>query len=186
MARVPASRGGKSAKKRPLKNDERNLKRKREDEAASLEARFRDFDFSSTVAVFTGLPISKATADGLSDSNFRTMTTIQRTSIPLALRGKDILGAAKTGSGKTLAFLVPLLERLVRKRWTEYDGLGALVISPTRELAMQIWEVLTKIGRKHMFSAGLLIGGKSLQEEQDRLGISPTSMGLSKWLTSSF
>ena len=80
------------------------------------------------------------------------------------------MGAAKTGSGKTLAFLVPVLENLYRKKWTEYDGLGALIISPTRELAMQIFEVLRKIGRYHTFSAGLVIGGRSLQEERERLG----------------
>lgn len=86
------------------------------------------------------------------------------------MKGRDILGAAKTGSGKTLAFLIPVLEKLYRAQWTEYDGLGALIISPTRELAVQIFEVLRKIGRNHAFSAGLVIGGKSLREEAERLG----------------
>jgi ATP-dependent RNA helicase DDX10/DBP4 len=98
------------------------------------------------------------------------LTDIQTKAIPLGLKGHDILGAAKTGSGKTLAFLVPVLENLYRQKWTELDGLGALIISPTRELAIQIFEVLRKIGRFHTFSAGLVIGGRSLQEEQDRLG----------------
>lgn len=62
-----------------------------------------------------------------------------------------------------------MLEKLHRAQWTEYDGLGALVISPTRELAVQIFEVLRKIGRYHSFSAGLVIGGKNLKEEADRL-----------------
>lgn len=64
---------------------------------------------------------------------------------------------------------MPVLENLYRQRWTELDGLGALIISPTRELAIQIFEVLRKIGRNHTFSAGLVIGGKSLQEEKDRM-----------------
>lgn len=81
-----------------------------------------------------------------------------------------MLGAARTGSGKTIAFLVPVLEKLYRARWTEFDGLGALIISPTRELAIQIFGVLRKIGQKHVFSAGLVIGGKSLDEEAVRLG----------------
>lgn len=97
------------------------------------------------------------------------MTDIQQRAIPLALKGSDILGAAKTGSGKTLAFLVPVLEKLYRSQWTEFDGLGALILSPTRELAVQIFEVLRKIGRYHNFSAGLVIGGKSLKEEAERL-----------------
>ncbi len=118
---------------------------------------------------FTDLPLSQATASGLAASHFITLTDVQARAVPLALKGTDCLGAAKTGSGKTLAFLVPVLENLYRKRWTELDGLGALIISPTRELAIQIFEVLRKIGRYHTFSAGLVIGGKSLSEERERL-----------------
>ncbi|KAI9723928.1 MAG: ATP-dependent RNA helicase dbp4 [Candelaria pacifica] len=118
---------------------------------------------------FTDLPLSRPTVSGLAASHFKTLTDIQARAVPLALKGTDCLGAAKTGSGKTLAFLIPVLENLYRKRWTELDGLGALVISPTRELAIQIFEVLRKIGRYHTFSAGLIIGGKSLLEERERL-----------------
>jgi hypothetical protein len=59
------------------------------------------------------------------------------------------------------------LEVLYRAKWNAEDGLGALVISPTRELAVQIFEVLKKIGKQHMLSAGLIIGGKDLAVEQD-------------------
>lgn len=69
-----------------------------------------------------------------------------------------------------MAFLVPVLEKLYRARWTELDGLGALIISPTRELAIQIFEVLRKIGRFHSFSAALVIGGGDLKGQQERLG----------------
>lgn len=73
------------------------------------------------------------------------MTDIQTQSIPLALKGKDVLGAARTGSGKTLSFLVPVLEMLYRKKWGPQDGLGALVISPTRELVgLRITNMLLK------------------------------------------
>ncbi len=65
---------------------------------------------------------------------FVDMTEIQRTSIPVSLKGKDVLGAARTGSGKTLTFLVPVLEILYRRRWSAADGLGALIVSPKREL----------------------------------------------------
>lgn len=99
------------------------------------------------------------------------MTDIQARAIPLALKGADILGAARTGSGKTLAFVIPVLENLYRSQCVGADaGLGAMIISPTRELAIQIFEVLYNIGKKgHMFAAGLIIGGKSLQEERDAL-----------------
>jgi len=99
------------------------------------------------------------------------MTDIQAKAIPLALKGHDILGAAKTGSGKTLAFVVPVLENLYRLQHIGTDaGLGALIISPTRELAIQIFDVLCKVGRHgHMFAAGLVIGGKSLEMERQAL-----------------
>ena len=99
------------------------------------------------------------------------MTDIQARAIPLALQGHDILGAAKTGSGKTLAFIVPVLENLYRLQHIGPDaGLGALIISPTRELAIQIFDVLRKLGQHgHMFAAGLVIGGKSLDAEQQAL-----------------
>ena len=99
------------------------------------------------------------------------MTDIQAKAIPLALQGHDILGAAKTGSGKTLSFIIPVLENLYRLQHVGADaGLGALILSPTRELAIQIFDVLRKIGKHgHMFAAGLLIGGKSLEAEREAL-----------------
>ena len=69
-------------------------------------------------------------------------------------------GAAKTGSGKTLAFIIPCIEKLYLESWSPEDGLGALIITPTRELALQIFEVLRVVGKKHQFSAGLITGGK--------------------------
>lgn len=60
----------------------------------------------------------------------------------------------------TFMFMYQVLECLYRQKWTQLDGLGALVISPTRELAFQTFEVLKKVGKFHDFSAGLVIGGK--------------------------
>jgi ATP-dependent RNA helicase DDX10/DBP4 len=76
---------------------------------------------------------------------------------------------ARTGSGKTLSYLVPLVERLYQERWSRLDGLGALLIVPTRELAIQAFEVLRSFGGMHDMSAGLLIGGKNVQYEQERI-----------------
>lgn len=159
--RAPAE----SARKRPEKKarTEENLEalKQRVLNIGTQENAFEDFE---------DLPLSKPTTLGLEASHFKKLTDIQQQAIPLGLQGSDILGAAKTGSGKTLAFLVPVLENLYRRQWTEHDGLGALILSPTRELAIQIFEVLRKIGRYHTFSAGLVIGGKNLQEERERLG----------------
>jgi ATP-dependent RNA helicase DDX10/DBP4 len=72
------------------------------------------------------------------------MTDIQAKSLPVSLKGTDILGAARTGSGKTLCFLVPVLEILYRRCWGPQDGLGALIISPTRELVRTYISVLIR------------------------------------------
>ncbi|KAJ5873779.1 uncharacterized protein N7529_002209 [Penicillium soppii] len=149
----------------------RLLKRKRgEEQISDLVKRVEELDIKTSLKSFSDLPLSEPTASGLSASHYKTLTDIQARAISHGLKGRDILGAAKTGSGKTLAFLVPVIENLYRKKWTELDGLGALILSPTRELAIQIFEQLRKIGRNHHFSAGLIIGGKSLREEQERMG----------------
>ncbi|RKO90950.1 P-loop containing nucleoside triphosphate hydrolase protein, partial [Blyttiomyces helicus] len=70
----------------------------------------------------------------LTKANYVELTEIQRASLPLSLCGRDVLGAAKTGSGKTLAFVIPVLEGLYRAKWSPMHGVGALIISPTREL----------------------------------------------------
>ncbi|CAK8691179.1 unnamed protein product [Clavelina lepadiformis] len=134
----------------------------------NLETLYTDFD-SSKADVFEDFPLSTKTKAALRKHGFTKPTAIQKASILPALKGKDVLGAAKTGSGKTLAFLIPILECLYRHRWNSLDGPGALIISPTRELALQIFEVLCKVGCKHDFSAGLVIGGKDLKEEAERV-----------------
>lgn len=118
---------------------------------------------------FSDFPLSKKTLLGLQEAQYRQPTEIQRQTIGFALQGKDVLGAAKTGSGKTLAFIIPVLECLYRQQWSSMDGLGALIISPTRELAYQTFEVLRKVGKNHEFSAGLIIGGKDLRTESERI-----------------
>ena len=119
------------------------------------------------VRKFKDMPLSTPTQRGLAAMKFKEMTAIQRATIPHALCGRDILGAAKTGSGKTLAFIVPMLETLYRLKWGRLDGLGGLVVAPTRELAMQIFKQCVDIGSYHSLSAGLLIGGKNVKEEKD-------------------
>ncbi|KAJ7960760.1 RNA helicase [Quillaja saponaria] len=119
---------------------------------------------------FQQLPISQKTKDGLRESKYIKMTDVQRASLPHALCGRDVLGAAKTGSGKTLAFLIPVLEKLYRERWGPEDGVGSIIISPTRELGGQLFDVLKSAGKHHNFSAGLLIGGrKDIDTEKEHV-----------------
>jgi len=141
---------------------------KLEENINTLKSKYSQID-TKIIKTFADLPISIETKKALKEEGFDSPTEIQRESIGLALQGLDILGAAKTGSGKTLAFLIPILEKLYSSRWTRSDGPGALVITPTRELAYQIFETLRRVGRHHEFSAGLVIGGKDLKFEWKRV-----------------
>ncbi|XP_020283015.1 probable ATP-dependent RNA helicase DDX10 [Pseudomyrmex gracilis] len=147
------------------------VKKKRTPESKIIEqlrSKYNTIDVTKTIK-FSDLPLSRNTLKGLTENNYIEITDIQRQSIGLALQGNDILGAAKTGSGKTLAFLIPVLEILYCKQWTRLDNLGAIIITPTRELAYQIYETLRKVGRYHEISAGLIIGGKDLKFERKRM-----------------
>nr|CAD7460418.1 unnamed protein product [Timema tahoe] len=158
---------GKKNKVRLFKNKKKHSMRQH-DNISLLQEAYERINISS-VKLFKDLPLSEPTLKGLNACNYMELTDIQRESIGLSLRGCDILGAAKTGSGKTLAFLVPLLERLYIKQWDRCAGIGALVITPTRELAYQIFETLKLVGTHHDFSAALLIGGKDLKFEKTRI-----------------
>ncbi|KAJ1599567.1 hypothetical protein NDA14_004953 [Ustilago hordei] len=163
-------KGGPAPHLKSRSKNARKLKRQVEDaEITRLEQGANNFVEPSDLKQFNQLPLSDRTRRGLKKAGYTDMTGIQAKSLPLSLKGKDVLGAARTGSGKTLAFLIPVLEILYRRKWGPSDGLGALVISPTRELAIQIFEVLRKIGPYHTFSAGLVIGGKDVKQEKDRL-----------------
>ena len=122
----------------------------------------------------SGLGLSRETRTGLKAMKYISPTAVQKRVLPAALAGRDVLCAAKTGSGKTLAFVVPVLEKLTEEKWSaRVDGTGALILTPTRELALQIFEELRGVGKKHRFSCGLLIGGggrKALEEEKSRAG----------------
>lgn len=120
---------------------------------------------------FRNLPISLESIKALTQRNFVKLTEVQRCAIPHALSGRDILVASKTGSGKTLSYVLPVIENLYRKKWTTYDQVGALVLVPTRELAVQVFEVFRSLLTDfHELSYGLIVGGKSLQVEQAQIG----------------
>lgn len=126
-------------------------------------------DKSKVKIRFSDLPISRSTTTGLFKSKFVRMTEVQRASVPHALSGRDIVCCARTGSGKTLAYLIPVVEKLYKLRWSAMDGLGALILVPTRELGIQAFEVLRSFANFHDISAALIIGGKDLAEEQNHI-----------------
>lgn len=120
---------------------------------------------------FASLPLSEKTQNALQNLEFTRMTQIQSMSIPSLLAGKDLIGAAKTGSGKTLAFLIPVVELLHKSQFSTRNGTGAIIISPTRELAMQIYGVAKDVfsNGKHSQTYGLIMGGANRRTEAERL-----------------
>lgn len=111
------------------------------------------------IDTFLDLKLSENTLKGLFKNNFLKLTSIQKISIPPALKNRDILGTSKTGSGKTLCFLIPIFEKLWIKNWTFQDGMGSLIICPVRELGIQIFNLIKKLIAFHDFNATILIGG---------------------------
>ncbi|KAL7750727.1 ATP-dependent RNA helicase dbp4 [Sorochytrium milnesiophthora] len=169
---MPHTNNKRSKKQVVHRPNARKVRRQTEaEQIRSLNERTKDVDalVAEKAESFSQLPISSKTLEALDKAGFVQLTDIQRDAVPRALCGRDVLGAAKTGSGKTLAFIIPILERLYRVDWSSDDGLGALVISPTRELALQIFQVLRSVGAQHSFSAGLIIGGKDVKIEKDRV-----------------
>lgn len=155
-------------KKKIFQKHYKKGKPKDDDEIVQLKDKYEEID-PKVIKNFADLPLSWKTQKGLKGANYKIPTDIQKESIGYALQGKDVMGAAITGSGKTLAFLIPVLENLFMEKWSRPDGIGALIISPTRELAYQIFQTLKKIGIHHDISAGLIIGGKNLKFEKNRM-----------------
>ena len=140
-------------------------------EAAAAEA---EEPASSFLGVrFDSLKLLDETQSALRDMGFETLTEIQARSIPPLLRGLDVLAQAKTGSGKTLSFLIPAVELLARARWLPRNGTGMVCISPTRELALQIYGVLRELCAHHRQTHGLVIGGAT-QPAQRRTAADPS------------
>ncbi|MGA8537889.1 MAG: DEAD/DEAH box helicase [Terriglobales bacterium] len=130
------------------------------------------------MTTFTELPLSAALQQKLAAAQFITLTPIQACAIAPALEGKDVIGTAQTGTGKTLAFLIPIIEML-RAESSKHESskhelskgesakaesakqVRALVLLPTRELAMQVHEQYEQLREKNMPKAALVIGGVS-------------------------
>jgi len=108
---------------------------------------------------FSGLGIAPVLMEAIARLDYKTPTAIQLQAIPIALQGKDLVGVAQTGTGKTLAFGIPLIQRL-----NQINGIG-LIILPTRELALQVDEVLNKVGSRVGLKTVVLIGGVPIRPQ---------------------
>ncbi len=111
---------------------------------------------------FHALGLSEPLLRDLTASGLLVPTPIQAQAIPPALEGRDVIGCAQTGTGKTAAFVVPMIERLSA---LPKGHPQALILAPTRELALQIFDSIEKLGRSHNISATVIVGGSDMQAQ---------------------
>ncbi len=112
---------------------------------------------------FTGLGIAEPLTRALDEAGYREPTPIQRQAIPVLLEGRDLLGLAQTGTGKTAAFCLPLMQQLMGAHEPRKShSVRALILAPTRELAIQIHESVRTYSRHLHLRSGVVVGGMSI------------------------
>lgn len=119
--------------------------------------------------LFEDADLSEPTMKAIKEMGFTKMTKVQAKTIPPLLAGRDVLGAAKTGSGKTLAFLIPAIELLYSLKIKPRNGTAVIIITPTRELALQIFGVARELMQYHSQTCGIVIGGADRRQEATKL-----------------
>nr|XP_019955254.1 PREDICTED: ATP-dependent RNA helicase DDX18 isoform X1 [Paralichthys olivaceus] len=149
--------------------DDNNMEEDSEEEdqpelPSGLTGAFEDTSFTSLAEL-----VSDNTLKAVKDMGFEHMTEIQHKSIRPLLEGRDVLAAAKTGSGKTLAFLIPSIELIYKLKFMPRNGTGVVILSPTRELAMQTYGVMKELMAHHVHTYGLVMGGSNRSAEAQRL-----------------
>ncbi|WP_165026602.1 DEAD/DEAH box helicase [Dysgonomonas sp. ZJ279] len=119
---------------------------------------------------FDNLKLIEPILTALQQANYTTPTPIQREAIPIILDGTDLLGCAQTGTGKTAAFSIPIIQKLAEAyRPARYQNIKALVLTPTRELAIQIDESFEAYGRNTQLRHTVVFGGVSQKNQTDIL-----------------
>ncbi len=126
-----------------------------------------------TATRFVDFDLPPEILEGLDKAGFEYCTPIQAQAIPVAMHGLDIAGQAQTGTGKTTAFLVPLLNRLLKNKPLEPGMPRALIVTPTRELALQIHEDALVLAGATELRQVLVIGGMEYKEQADLLRTNP-------------
>jgi len=126
--------------------------------SASRERRRQKESNFDSMQSFSELPISTYLQERIASSGFVTPTPVQAAAVPQALAGKDVLATAQTGTGKTLAFLIPIMENLLKDKTR---GVAALVLGPTRELAIQVAEQYDALRGRQLPAAAVVVGGLS-------------------------
>lgn len=118
---------------------------------------------------FEKIGLIKPLLDAIDELGYTEPTVIQERTIGLVLAKKDVFATAQTGTGKTAAFMLPILQRLRIQKTVPTKAVRVIVMAPTRELAIQIQEETLKYSKYMQISTALLVGGKSLESQQNKL-----------------
>jgi len=118
---------------------------------------------------FTSLDLPEAILLGIRDAGFERCTPIQERCLPLSLKGRDVAGQAQTGTGKTAAFLITVLDRLIRSGPKSGTNPSALIVAPTRELALQIYEDAKVLGGHTPLRMTAVFGGVDYEKQARQL-----------------
>lgn len=124
-------------------------------------------DKISTYMSFNELKLSTQLLKAIAERNYESPTPIQEMAIPLVLKNKDVIASAETGTGKTAAFSLPILQLLLNKQGASAKNkrIRALIVSPTRELALQIHESFTAYGQFTPLKSGVVYGGTTIEPQ---------------------
>ena len=122
-----------------------------------------------TPSSFSSLGLSSPLLRAIEEKAYSTPSPIQLKAIPAVLTGKDLMAAAQTGTGKTAAFTLPLLQHLAGGSRTKSNHIRALVLTPTRELAMQVAESIADYGKHLSLTSGVVYGGVKINPQMMRL-----------------
>jgi ATP-dependent RNA helicase DDX54/DBP10 len=120
---------------------------------------------------FQSMGLNSVLLKAITRKGFNVPTPIQRKTVPLIMDGQDVVGMARTGSGKTAAFVIPMIEKL--KSHSAKVGARAIVLSPSRELALQTLKVVKEMGRGTDLRSTLLVGGDSLEDQFGSMASNP-------------
>ncbi|KAI9270946.1 P-loop containing nucleoside triphosphate hydrolase protein [Helicostylum pulchrum] len=158
----------KAREEKPAEEEAKKLREQQEEkivEPVGKKGRptIADVDQSVDVSAWDGLNLHENVINALKYNKFTSPTPIQTNTLPLAMAGRDIIGSAETGSGKTLAFGIPIINYL---NTNTKEGLAALILTPTRELAIQVKEHIEKMAIFSDARCVAIVGGMSIQKQE--------------------
>ncbi|XP_076169054.1 dead-box helicase Rs1 [Ptiloglossa arizonensis] len=153
--------------------EKKNRKKKAVNENNGETIHFEEYSNSEPYATFYQMNLSRPLLKAITAMNFVYPTPIQAATIPVALMGRDICGCAATGTGKTAAYMLPTLERLLYRPVDSHAISRVLVLVPTRELGVQVYQVTKQLSQFTTVEIGLSVGGLDVKVQESVLRKNP-------------